>query len=73
MKLLSQEHGNSSEANTGDFSSLPAGASDIAREVEERLAKVGAIVKSVITNRPVLALGAALAAGVFLGWMIKRR
>jgi ElaB/YqjD/DUF883 family membrane-anchored ribosome-binding protein len=37
------------------------------------LAETGEFVKDLVTNRPALALGVALAAGVFLGWLIKRR
>ncbi len=30
-------------------------------------------VEEMVTNRPAFAVGAAVAAGVFLGWLIKRR
>jgi len=49
------------------------GAGEIFAQAQEYLAEAGEIVKDVITNRPALALGAALAAGVVLGWLIKRR
>ena len=58
-------------------SSTPAsdqgGAGEILAQAQEYLASAREIVKDVITNRPALALGAALAAGVVLGWLIKRR
>jgi ElaB/YqjD/DUF883 family membrane-anchored ribosome-binding protein len=38
-----------------------------------RLREAGAMANNVITTRPALALGAALAAGVVVGWLIKRR
>jgi ElaB/YqjD/DUF883 family membrane-anchored ribosome-binding protein len=42
-------------------------------EALKRLGGAGEMVKSMVTNQPVLALGAALAAGVVIGWLIKRR
>ena len=42
-------------------------------QAQAYLAETGAFVKELVTNRPALALGAALAAGVILGWLIKRR
>jgi hypothetical protein len=48
-------------------------AGEIAAEARQRLAEAEEILKTVVTNRPVLAVGAALAAGVILGWLIKRR
>jgi hypothetical protein len=46
---------------------------ELVARAQEYLAEAGEIVKDVVTNRPALALGAALAAGVVLGWLIKRR
>jgi hypothetical protein len=57
---------------------------NIPRELEQRLADAGAeakkqfgdveeLLKSWIKTRPGLTLGAALAAGVVIGWLIKRR
>lgn len=43
-------------------SSGPRGAEDAAQ-----------LLKTAVNNYPALALGAALAAGVILGWLIKRR
>jgi hypothetical protein len=54
-------------------SSDQGGAGEILVRMQEYLAEAGAIAKNVMTNRPALALGAALAAGVVLGWLIKRR
>jgi hypothetical protein len=44
-----------------------------ADEARLRLAEAGALVNTIIRTRPALALGAALAAGVAVGWLIKRR
>ena len=44
-----------------------------ADEARLRLAEAGAMINTVVTTRPALALGAALAAGVVVGWLIKRR
>jgi len=50
-----------------------AGAGEIVAQAQEYLAEAGEVVKNLVTERPALALGAALAAGVVLGWLIKRR
>jgi hypothetical protein len=58
----------------GEESSFPgADVAEISNEVQAWLEDAGDTLKTVITNRPALALGTALAAGVFLGWLIKRR
>jgi hypothetical protein len=58
----------------GEESSFPgADVGEITNEVQAWLEHAGDTLKTVITNRPALALGTALAAGVFLGWLIKRR
>ena len=49
------------------------GVGELFAQANEYLAETGEFVKDLITNRPALALGAALAAGVILGWLIKRR
>jgi hypothetical protein len=49
------------------------GGSEVLAQVQDYLAEAGESVKSVIVKRPALALGAALAVGVVLGWLIKRR
>jgi ElaB/YqjD/DUF883 family membrane-anchored ribosome-binding protein len=46
---------------------------EVLAQAQEYLAEAGEVVKDVINNRPALALGVALAAGVILGWLIKRR
>jgi ElaB/YqjD/DUF883 family membrane-anchored ribosome-binding protein len=46
---------------------------EILAQAQQYLAEAGELVKHVVNNRPALALGAALAAGVVLGWLIKRR
>jgi len=48
-------------------------AGEIALEARKRLTEAGELVKTMVTTRPALALGAALAAGVVIGWLIKRR
>jgi hypothetical protein len=58
----------------GEESSFPGtDVAEITNEVQAWLEDAGDKLKTVITNRPALALGTALAAGVFLGWLIKRR
>jgi len=60
---------------TNGIHGSPLGGSlgEIAEESRKRLAKAGELVDTMVTTRPALALGAALAAGVVIGWLIKRR
>jgi hypothetical protein len=57
----------------GDVIRFRENGRGVAEEARKRLAEVGEIITNVIVTRPVLALGAALAAGVMVGWLIKRR
>jgi ElaB/YqjD/DUF883 family membrane-anchored ribosome-binding protein len=52
---------------------LAAGVAAITEEARNRLEVAARTIETMVTNRPALALGAALAAGVVLGWLIKRR
>jgi len=45
----------------------------VGEEVKQRFGDVEEIVKTWVRTRPGLTLGAALAAGVIIGWLIKRR
>jgi hypothetical protein len=58
---------------TSSSSSEQGATGEVLAQAQEYLAEAGAIVKDVIQNRPALALGVALATGVILGWLIKRR
>jgi ElaB/YqjD/DUF883 family membrane-anchored ribosome-binding protein len=58
---------------TSAETSREGGAGEILALAQDYLADAGEFVKDVVQNRPALALGAALAAGVILGWLIKRR
>jgi ElaB/YqjD/DUF883 family membrane-anchored ribosome-binding protein len=58
---------------TSSSSSDQGAAGEVLAQAQEYLAEAGEIVKDVIHNRPALALGVALATGVILGWLIKRR
>ena len=66
MISIARNHSSSPASDRG-------GAGEMFAQAQEYLAEAGEIVKDVVTNRPALALGAALAAGVVLGWLIKRR
>jgi len=46
---------------------------EIAEEARERFVEAKDLVETMVKTRPALALGAALAAGVVIGWLIKRR
>jgi len=59
--------------NQTSQSSDQGAAGGVLGQAQEYLAEAGEVVKDVINNRPALALGAALVAGVILGWLIKRR
>lgn len=48
-------------------------AGEVIAQAQEYLTEARELVKDVIHNRPALALGVALATGVLLGWLIKRR
>jgi ElaB/YqjD/DUF883 family membrane-anchored ribosome-binding protein len=60
-------------ANGFHFAVLGESAGAIAQEAKKRLTEAEEYVKELVTTRPALALGAALAAGVLIGWLIKRR
>jgi hypothetical protein len=62
-----------STPNGESVSPLIGGAGEIAGEARRRLAEAEDILKIAVTHRPLLVMGAALAAGVILGWLIKRR
>ena len=47
--------------------------SDAGDEAKKRFGDVEDVVKTWVKTRPGLTLGAALAAGVVIGWLIKRR
>lgn len=52
---------------------LAGHAATISGEAQDWVDDMAKKVETTIANRPALALGTALAAGVFLGWLIKRR
>ena len=54
-------------------SSERGAAGEILAQAQEYLSEAGEYVKDVVNHRPALALGVALATGVMLGWLIKRR
>jgi ElaB/YqjD/DUF883 family membrane-anchored ribosome-binding protein len=62
-----------SSVDQGNASALMEKAGDIAEEARQRLAEADEILKTVINDRPALAIGVAVAVGVILGWLIKRR
>jgi hypothetical protein len=66
MISIARDHSSSPSTDRG-------GAGEPLAQAQEFLAEAGELVKDVVTNRPVLALGAALVVGVLLGWLIKRR
>lgn len=83
--MLSFLHSHSDpRSGNGIHGAMSDAAGTIAEEAQKRLADAGAevskqfgdveeVIKTWIKTRPGLALGAALAAGVMIGWLIKRR
>ncbi len=57
----------------GNAGAFLENASEVVTLARERLAGAGEMVRAAVNQQPVAALGAALAAGVLLGWLIKRR
>jgi ElaB/YqjD/DUF883 family membrane-anchored ribosome-binding protein len=66
MISLARDDASSQSAESGS-------GGEILIQAQEYLAEAGDIVKNFVNNRPAMALGAALAVGVVLGWLIKRR
>jgi hypothetical protein len=60
-------------SNDQDNISVGENVRIFADEARVRLLEAGAMINTVVTTRPAVALGAALAAGVIVGWLIKRR
>jgi hypothetical protein len=60
-------------SNDQDNISVSENVRIFADEARVRLLEAGAMINTVVTTRPSVALGAALAAGVVVGWLIKRR
>jgi ElaB/YqjD/DUF883 family membrane-anchored ribosome-binding protein len=73
MMRITQDTPVSIQADEEKSSSLLAGVSAITGDAQDWLEDAAGKIENLVTNRPALALGAALAAGVFLGWLIKRR
>ena len=74
MKNRLKEFGSVS-IHAEDESAAP-GAADVAAiagEAQDWLANAVGEIEQFVTDRPALALSAALVVGVFLGWLIKRR
>ena len=73
MSLLSTVRPGPQTASAGDRVSIGEDMGFFADLARARLLQAGAMINTVVTTRPAVALGAALAAGVVVGWLIKRR
>jgi hypothetical protein len=73
MISFARHHSSSRSSDQEGAGALVEGAGEFIAQAGGYLAEAGEVVKSVVINRPALALGAALAVGVVLGWLIKRR
>ena len=73
MMGLFRTHHDRIPRNSIDGPALSQRWGELLDETRQRLADAGAFVRNAVTTRPALALGAALAAGVVIGWLIKRR
>ena len=72
MTQFTQHQSGSTHENIEGAGSVGASVSEITDDAQAWLNDAAESVKNVVTTRPALALGTALAAGVFLGWLIKR-
>jgi hypothetical protein len=73
MNRLGQYDPISPRADDANSTSMVPGVAAITDEAQNWLANTTGEIEDFVKNRPVLAVAAALAAGVFLGWLIKRR
>ena len=73
MALLNTPRPGLQASNDQDNISVGENVRIFADEARVRLLEAGAMINTVVTTRPAVALGAALAAGVVVGWLIKRR
>jgi ElaB/YqjD/DUF883 family membrane-anchored ribosome-binding protein len=84
MSLFSRARSDSERGDGIHVAALTQTAAEVSTEAGRRLADVGEaatrrfadardMIETLVKNQPVLALGAALAAGVVIGWLIKRR
>lgn len=73
MALLNTARPGLQASNDQDNISVGENVRIFADEARVRLLEAGAMINTVVTTRPAVALGAALAAGVVVGWLIKRR
>ena len=60
-------------ADSENSAALAGSVAAITDEAKKRLENAARMTEMLITNRPAIALGAALTAGVLLGCLIKRR
>jgi ElaB/YqjD/DUF883 family membrane-anchored ribosome-binding protein len=66
-------HGMVSDSAASATGELQQRLSDVGSEAKKQFDDVEELIKTWIKTRPGLTLGAALAAGVLIGWLIKRR
>jgi ElaB/YqjD/DUF883 family membrane-anchored ribosome-binding protein len=66
-------HGNMSDTAGNTAVELQQRLADAGAEAKKQFGDVEELIKEWIKTRPGLTLGAALAAGVLIGWLIKRR
>jgi ElaB/YqjD/DUF883 family membrane-anchored ribosome-binding protein len=60
-------------AASENSAALATGVAAMTDEAKNQLQDAAKMIQTIVTNRPALALGAALTAGVLLGCLIKRR
>ena len=73
MNRLGQYDPISPRADDANSTSTAAGVAAITDEAQNWLSSVTGEIEEFVKHRPALAVAAALAAGVVLGWLIKRR
>jgi hypothetical protein len=73
VSLLNTVRPGPQTSNDQDNTSVGKNVRIFADEARVRLFEAGAMINAEVTTRPAVALGAALAAGVVVGWLVKRR
>ena len=73
MSLLNTVRPEPQTSSDEDRISVGENGGIFADQAQPRLRQAGAMINTLVTTRPAVALGAALAAGVVVGWLINRR
>jgi ElaB/YqjD/DUF883 family membrane-anchored ribosome-binding protein len=73
MKSFTSTRPDASVSNGATVSPLRGSPAESGAEARQWQAEAEEFLRNMVVNRPVTAVGVALAVGVILGWLIKRR